>query len=55
MSQRYLISVSLAEDKGVSCKYTKFNELDTHIIKALKTEEAIAILWSALVMMQSLN
>lgn len=33
----------------------KFHELDTLIIKALKTEEAIANFWSALVMMQPLN
>jgi len=33
----------------------KLHKLDTQIIKALKTEEALANLWSPLIMMQCLN
>lgn len=47
----------MAEDQSLQAvsRLFKCNELDTQIIKALKTEEAIANLCSAFVMMQSLN
>lgn len=55
MSQRHLISISMAEDQSLQdvSRLFKFNELYTQIIKALKPEKATANLWSALVMTQS--
>lgn len=55
MSQRHLISISMAEDQSLQdvSRLFKFNELYTQIIKALKPEKTTANLWSALVMTQS--
>lgn len=44
MSQRHLISISMAEDQSLQdvSRPFKFNELYTQIIKALKPEKATA-------------